>query len=810
MIKINLLCVVIASSYAVAVAQTTGSVAGVVTDSSGARAPGATVTLQSAAGGLNADTSTDSSGAFEFRNLTMGEYKLTCALPGFVPVSQKILIDTARQVRLEVSLSPNTLRQSVTVSESAEEDYHAATATSATRTDTPLMDIPQSIEVVNRAVLQDQQITRIAEAANNVSGVTRAIGYSDSADSYTIRGFLVDYSLKNGFKNNSLLTLSEVANVERVEILKGPAAILYGRIEPGGVVNVVTRRPLSDWHFTVQSTFDNLGSARPSVDITGPLNANKTLLWRLTGSFDHEDSHREFVNSNTAFLSPAFTWVIGKRTVLSLEGEYLQLRGLPDAGLPFDPVSFTLPISFSLGEPSNRYQDRNDRGSYFLTHQFNDRWTLSTGFSWLSATARRNQVLAQPEMCFNGTCLPVVQNSIAGRIYDNRAQDSQSYFARQDLVGKFKTGAIEHTFLFGLELSKENYSDAECKLPVQGISLQRPIYGLTFPAVCPPTNSGQEANSGAAYVQDQITINRHWKLLAGARYDLADTLRFQASMNGGTGTTGGSGGASGSGGSGGSGGVSGGPGTGSGGLPSSSATNLQQHLTAFSPRAGVVFQPTSVVSLYFSFSKSFDPLGLNAFTPGVLSPTHARQYESGIKLDVLRNRLQTTVSVFRIEKEGLVLLDTQNGTQKSRGVEADITAQITRRWTATAAYSFDQVSLFSGVSANQVPVIAPNAPRHSGNLWTVYQIDKGLVRGLSVGAGSRYVADRRGNAISSLMLPSYTTFDAMAAYRFREGHWKLQGNVKDLGGRRYYETDGLAGIIFPVSRIVKMALLFQF
>jgi iron complex outermembrane receptor protein len=233
-----------------------------------------------------------------------------------------------------------------------------------------------------------------------------------------------------------------------------------------------------------------------------------------------------------------------------------------------------------------------------------------------------------------------------------------------------------------------------------------------------------------------------------------------------------------------------------------------------------VFQSNSLVSLYTSYSKSFDPLGINQTAPVALSPTRGTQYEAGLKLDLLRSRLQTTVSVYRIKQTGLLagsgVTDLPSGAsgsgfQINKGAELDVTGQITADWSLTAAYAFNQGELVEGpMPRPQAPL---NAPKHSGTLWTTYQFQRSAFHGLRVGAGVTGVDSRRVLVTSDFRIPDYTRFDVMAAYRLKEGHWTLQLNVRDITAKTYYETTRLAapfGLIFPMTRVIQPALRFQF
>jgi len=764
-------------------------IAGRVIDSVGAVVVGASVVLLSRQTNAERKAVTDNEGEFHFNSVPAGDYKLTFSSPGFAATSKTISAKPGNSEQLLVSLNPNVLRQAVTVTGGNAQDNLATTAMSATRTDIPLMDTPQSIAVVSKTVLEDQQVLRIGDAARNVSGVTRAIGYTEAADKYSIRGFLVDYSLKNGFKNNSILTLTDVANVERVEILKGPSSILFGRLDPGGIVNTVTKQPLSEQHYSAEMQFSRYGFYRPSIDLTGPLNASKTLMYRFNGAYERAGSHRDFVKAQTVFLAPALTWKVGRMTTLTTEGEYLRHQGIPDGGLFSSPISLHLPINLNVGEPADNIRNKNKRASYYLTHIFNEHWWLTNAFSSLLIDAIHPQVFP-----------PVSRLRPDGHTLDrtllDQAETGRAFFSRVDVVGKLSTGALHHTLLMGFELGRERYESSLSTYAIAPLDINQPVYGAPFPSGRKPDQiRRQGADTLGLYLQDQLAITKKWKILLGGRFDLASTHYFDlAGLNPQPGNAG--------------------PGSEpDGGLPppppppppsGPRTQSSEEHPRAFSPRAGIVYQPATPVSLYFSYSSSFNPLQIDQYLPFTqLHPFKAKQYETGVKLDLFEARLQTTMSLYDIKYTGFPIPDFKNpfatpsftGFKKSKGAELDVNAQIQPGWRVTATYGYNLGRQKVGFPGTQLL----NSPRNSASLWSVYQLPGGRLQAMSFGAGAFYVGERTISLIGNLQLPAYVRADAMIAYRL--SHWTLQLNIKNLTNRKYYETDAEQSMIIPASPI---------
>jgi iron complex outermembrane recepter protein len=795
-----------------ALAQAGQSISGHVKDPSGLPIPAARVLIQSATSGSVVRLDSDRAGAFAAGTLGPGEYRVVVSSPGFATESRTVTLAPGQTIGVDFTLTPDMLRQSINVTDSRVR-YQIPTATTATRTDTPLMDIPQSIQVVPHAVLEDQQVVLIGEAARNVSSVTRAIGFTERGDKFLVRGLLIDYSLKNGFKNNSVQSIVDVANVDRVEVVKGPSSVLYGRIEPGGVVNVLTKHPLSEPHYSGQLLLGKYGLYRPTVDLSGPLNRKRTLLYRFNGAYEHSESYVDFVHSESIFLAPVLTFRIGGNTTLTMEAEHLNFHGRPNGGLPASSASFDVPTRLNIGESTDRVQNRSERASYYLTHVFNERWWLTNGFSGLLIDSARFHVYG-PESTFAAD-----RHTINRQIID-LPENSQSYFERVDAVGKFSTGAaVQHTFLGGIEVSRERFERGVSLYPAGHLDTLHPVYGLTSPGKPRvPQIRRQGADTGGVYIQDQISIFTRLKLLLGLRLDISKTLYRDYSpgnvndqqptgppmtVGGGQGGPGGTG-APGA-------GVGGpmsswNPGAACGALPPDPVTGAYtqcsfEHPHAFSPRAGLLYQPASTVSLYASYSKSFNPLQLIQYLNFQnLKPFIGRQFEFGAKFDLWNKRIQATTAVYRIVHEGFPLINPANpftpaysGFRRSKGAEIDITAQVIPGLNVTTSYGHNEGFLRIGFPSGQLL----GAPRHEGSIWSVYLVRRRKFQGVSAGGGLFYVGERNGSLFATFKLPAYTRTDAMIAYS--RARWRLQANFKNLANVKYYDTDAVQGLVFPGS-----------
>ncbi|MEH2463052.1 TonB-dependent siderophore receptor [Nostoc sp.] len=521
-----------------------------------------------------------------------------------------------------------------------QDGYNAPNATTATRTDTPLRDIPQSIQVIPQEVIKDQQITRIADAARNVSGVTEAVGFGNGNQGYTIRGF-GGGNLINGFKDNFGF-FSTTANIERVEVLKGPASVLYGQFEPGGVVNYVTKQPLSDPYYAAEFIAGSFNFYRGSIDFSGPLTTDKKLLYRLNVAYENSGSYRDFLDYDVFFVSPVITYKPSKNTTLTFEYEYGKRRGGFDRGFtPNNPVLLTLPISRNLGEPNSVYDVDYNSGTLTLDHRFSDSLQVRSGLFVRSSFANTN-FANLGDVGADGRSLDRV-------IQEDKNRRDEDYSWQTDLIGKFNTGTIAHQLLLGLELSRSTNINPTFVSDIAPIDIFNPVYGAR------PTNRIRQSDDSKTdtlgiYLQDQVTLLSNLKLLVGGRYDFVDSNSTSISVDGIT-------------------------------------TKSEFNDGAFSPRAGLVYQPIEPISLYASFSTSFVPNNSRTASGEALEPSRGTQYEVGIKSELFDRRLSVTLAAYDITKTNILTTDPNNilysiavGEVKSRGIELDIAGEILPGW----------------------------------------------------------------------------------------------------------------------------------
>ncbi|MBW4514824.1 MAG: TonB-dependent receptor [Timaviella obliquedivisa GSE-PSE-MK23-08B] len=640
----------------------------------------------------------------------------------------------------------------VVVTGEQEEGYQVDEATTATRTDTPLRDIPQSIQVVPRQILEDQQVIQLEDAVRNVSGVVPGNTFGNTQDGgFVIRGFpAFDLYLRNGFRDNAQ-GIREFANIERVEVLKGPASLLYGNLEPGGVINFITEIPLSDPYYSAELKLGNYGFVRPSIDFSGPLNDDETLLYRLNAAYLNEDGFRDFSRATERyFIAPVLTWQISDRTDLTLEFDHVRDERPFDRGLVVigDEVA-DIPISRILGEEDDFRQVEEVGAGYRFEHRFSDNWRVRNAFRTLFSDSLDSAF--QPDSLDEET-------GILTRNLRSNDDHRESFALQTELVGEFSTGSVDHTLLLGVDWSRNTQrSNTRAAESTPSINIFDPEYGAFRPERSDlpllTIDRFNATNTVGFFIQDQIDLLDNLHLLIGGRFDIIDQSSFSFL----------------------------------------SGTGSDQNEEAFSPRIGILYQPIEPISLYASYSQSFQP---NVFTQSdgsFLEPERGRQFEVGIRGEFLGDRLIANLAAYHLTKTNVATTNPDDpnfslplGEVRSQGIELDVAGEILSGWNIIASYAYTDAKVTDSGDDPFFPEglrnanVAPN----TASLWTTYEIQTGTLQGLGFGIGLFYVDNRPGNFDNTYELPSFIRTDAAVYYR--RDNWRAALNIKNLFDERHF------------------------
>ncbi|MEM8832334.1 MAG: TonB-dependent siderophore receptor [Cyanobacteria bacterium P01_G01_bin.19] len=644
-----------------------------------------------------------------------------------------------------VETEPDEQIDIIATGQAEDDDYRVDNASTATKTDTPLRDIPQSIQVVPQQILEDRNVQNLNQATETVSGVVDG-GTKDGSSSggRIIRGFRQDGNFRNGYRDasNFFILSSPINVVERIEVLKGPASVLFGDIEPGGIVNVVTKQPLSDPFYELKFEAGNYDFYEVGIDLSGPLTTNENLLYRLIAAYQTEGDIQDFVDADQITVAPSLAFKIGENTNLNLYYEYVNYTGEP----PVSPASLLSDGSLTPRDLFTLYPDLSDidvsanRFGYTLTHEFNDNWQIRNNFAGLVADTRETDLFS-----------PNVEDD---RFATIEAFDVdfgyENYFVQLDVVGEFKTGPVDHQVVVGFDFN--DFTDdyigfSDTDLPI--LDFENPNYDIPEPEYEPFLEFQNDIQFYGIYVQDLIALG-DFKLLVGGRYDWIDSV-FTITDFGAFGNT---------------------------------TEEPERSEGAFSPRVGLVYQPSDTVALFTSFSRSFNQETGFSTSTDVFEPTRGTQYEIGVKTDFLDNKLSATLAAYNITKTNVTTTDPDNpqfsiqtGEQRSQGIELDIQGEISPGWNVTAAYAYTDAEV---TEDNDIPEgnRLQEVPENQASLWTTYTIQNGSLEGLGFGLGLFYVGERQGDLANSFLLEDYFRTDAALFYR--RGRLNTAINVRNL------------------------------
>ncbi len=716
---------------------------------------------------------------------------------------------------------------------------------STTKIAVPTFDLPISVQTVPRQVIQDQDSILLQETIQNVSGV-RSNNSNLEGYSFNIRGF----ETQNVYRNGLLIGVAipqvyDTANLQSVEVFKGPATYLFGRADPGGVINRVTKTPLDAPYYSLTEQFGSFHLWRQVWDLTGPVElpvlGDNAVAYRFAGAYTNDGEFVDFIRNEFLFLAPSIAWRIGPDTTLVVDAEYTNQNTQSNVGQPaisYDPTVNTDPASVrrpnlypanippyrSFGEP-NQPPDRVRSAliAYQLTHNFDNHWKLTNRFLATRATLVKSNLFA------NGFFDPD-NPFVLDRSIGYQKLTGTNYSANLDLTGHFDILGARNDVLIGADYFYSFYNYIFSGSGSYPINVFNPIYGSVptsdFRSAGPMAWNGnadftgfsavQERDLGI-YVQDSITLFENLHVLLGGRYDLSDVHRgasrttFAEVIN---------------------------PNTGESEfvkIPSSFgqaaqnfANSPNQHYQKLSPRIGINYQPVPWLAFYGSYTESFGATNGLSTTGAPFPPQLSYGWEGGVKAELLDRRLLATLAFFQITKANILTPIDPNdpfsedrpiGKARSRGVEVDILGKLTDELNIIASYSHIDARIIKdngGLVGNSLGVYAPD----SGSLWLTYAFpnDSGL-EGWTIGGGVFAASNRWGDDVNSFILPAYARLDAMARYQFLAGgaKWSAQFNINNIADTRYYPGNdtfynnfGRFGIFAGAPRNIRASLRVEF
>lgn len=745
---------------------------GAIKDASGAVIAGAEIQLKNALGKSIEQTKSDAAGEFALPCFASGEYVLAISSEGMTTSETKIQLSVNDSEVTDIVME--TLGVSETVNVEIEPQFVASASETATKTATPLRDVPQSVETVNRSLLDAQAAFSLKDALQNVTAISVAQG-EGRRDQFFIRGFAATGDQFIDGVRDDAQYYRDLSNVEQIEVVKGPAAVLFGRGSSGGIINRQTKKPnVYSRVGSAEINFGSYGLKRASFDFGQPVVRDK-LAFRFVGAYQKSGSFRHNFFQKSFNVAPSLAWKPTAKTDVVFQFEYLNDERLPDRGIPaLNNRPLDVPIGTYYGFPAlDSVKNKVDSQAVRVEHQANSFWTVRNVFRrtnydtrfyntppngiclFFTAAACTTLTRANTprDISANDTRLRVMRTQYNG------ASRQKNYFNQTEAVGIVNTFGVQHTILSGVELGSQTKTSKTFRNSIADrVSVFNP--NLTAPRNngIATTDNDFTGNVFGVFVQDQIAFNKNWKALIGIRYD-----NFKQKIDD--------------------------------FLPAN--VDLKRIDKQLSPRAGVVYQPNEQFSFYASYTRSFQPSGENlslAANAAQLEPELTRNYEGGVKAQFQPLKLNATLAVFRLKRDNIKTADPQDATklilvgeQRTDGIELTVSGSPARKLDFVAGYALLDARITKSNTVSSGVLLrgkfAQLTPRNSGNLWLNYQLPKQLVAGFGFTARTKTFT----SANNLITLPGYARFDASLAWR-GERHYEIAFNLKNITNRRYYET----------------------
>lgn len=668
---------------------------------------------------------------------------VTCTLFNLVAISP--LVSAQNLGSTSAGAENMSLPEVRVVAQSESNSYNPISSSGATRTSTPLREVPQSVRVVSTQLIEDIGATRLADTVDFVSGVTRLNDFGGTWDNFGIRGFSsTDMGfLVNGFPGSrGYNPPRDTATVERFEFLKGPASAIYGSSEPGGTINIVTKKPQFRSRNVADFSIGSRGLRRSTLDSTGAL--GQSVAYRLNLAAEEGNSRSKLLNNERTLIAPALTWVVDSQTILNYESEFLRARTPLDRGLiNVRGVLGTLPRDRVLNEPDDgNMRLTADTHQVTLDRELSENWRARIGAS-------------QKESTFSGNYTEATSLAADNRTLNRRATwrqlPSRDTSFQAELEGKFMTGSIGHTLLAGVEASRLWMNMEILRSDNYPIDIYEPVYGMPRPALTARTSSSDEhQRTTAVFLQDQISLSQQWKLLVGARVD-----HYKQSIE-----------------------------------DRVANSNTSQQHNAVSPRAGLTYLPNDWSSWYVSAGKSFRGNSGVDKNGRAFDPQYSMTLEAGLKLQTRDQRLGANLAVFDIRKTNvLTASDTPGfsvaaGEVNSSGFEADVYGQVDKHWRVSGNFAYVDARI---AKDNTLPsgTRVTNIPRISAGLFAIREDVFADGSRYGLGGGINHVGDRSGNNADTYTLPAYATVKLVSFWQINKTA-RVSLDVHNLFNKNFY------------------------
>jgi len=621
--------------------------------------------------------------------------------------------------------------------------YVAGQSATATKTDTPIAETPQSISVIGTTEIEARQAQSVSETLNYTAGIQPdKFGYDKRLDWFNIRGFDETQNglYRDGLQQRSYSFVSwqqETYGLERIELMRGPTSVLYGQNAPGGLINTVSKRPRADMENEIELQTGSHNRKQGSFDIGGKIVEDGSVLFRATGLLRDSDTQVNYVEDDRVYFAPSLTWE-GEDTSLTLLSYYQEDNTgganswLPANGAFRDAINGAIPTDFFTGEPG---YDHYDRTQYAIGYEFSHNFTDSLMFR---QNARYSYVEVDYDSLYGNGWADEAAGTLSRGVQETD-QEGDSFAIDNQLQAKFETSGIRHTMLGGLDYQRYVFDRFLRYGTIDSINVYNPSYGSHPTSYSTPTDEKLTAEQVGVYLQDQIEFDEHWVLTLGGRHDWAD----ESTLN------------------------------------QQNGTESSRNDSAFTGRTGLAYKTDFGLTPYVSYSESFNPVSGSDRFGNSFDPEEGVQYEVGAKYEPEGFDGLFTVALFDITRENVLTNDPsggafdniQEGEQQSRGLEIEGLFEPIEGLTTKFAYTYQDVEITETNTASEKGNTPSGIPEHTASAWADYTLNSGPLSGLGVNGGIRYLGSTFATDANNVKVPSTTLFDAgihydLDAYRF--------------------------------------------
>lgn len=738
--------------------------------------------------GTSLGSATDQDGKFLIDNVPAGNHTLVVSSVGYGKIIRSVTIFAGQATSVDIRLVESIEQlQAVEITGRKERTYKNTSSFSGTKTETPLRYVPQAISYVTKEVIDDQQAFKTSDVLKNLSGVNVFSFYNND---FSLRGFRASNALINGLRDpTNSWSQSLLPNVERLEVIKGPASALFANTDPGGTVNTVTKKPLDENRKAVSFATGSYNTFRITSDFTGPMNEERTLLYRLNLAYQNAQSFRVLQGGQDMVIAPSISFLPTDKTQVNIDFVYSKTKSRLDRGQPIFGASsgtdlYSTPVSFAIGKENDYAHELNLYTTASLQHRFSDRISFNASYMKFlyeedlleHRTSNRYAVDA------DGVEIPtLMEMQTIRRKRKNYNDNITMYF-----VGDFNSGSLTHKLLIGYDYiqnmspiggsnynargyrnatntgainsydpaNRDNYLIVD-NMPVPNVphfNLTNPDYSISEISGYFNVPSSQAVTKyyvNGVYIQDQISWGKFQALLALRQEYYVDILNYEKP----------------------------------------NAEKVKQQ--ALIPRLGLVYTPIEPVSLYATYAEGYQPQGAGTIGDperfgGPFDPLTSTMYEGGAKTEFFNKMLSVNLAIYHIELNNILINanDPQNpdrlrqvGQQQARGMELDIYGQVLPNLSITANFALNKTFITESDDEAEIGDILPNAPRTQGGIWAKYTFSTPSLNGIGIGIGANYVSTRT-TFSDVLTLPSYLVADVALYYAV--DRFKLSANLNNI------------------------------